>query len=372
MSMIHRVGRALVWVIVIAAMVSPTVAQPIRISRDQLAEYCKRLRFEEEQLEIARELHDAYVIEFSEMNKVKLDTLREHRAKVKEEGRTRKTTVREFELIEQFIDKKAQISHRLLDDLHLLQLPSDSADDDWESVLRCHRRHGIVWEGGWNEGVLDLVMMISDFEKQDEQRLPGEIRSYERDLDGPLRYADQLQSQLMGDFARLIDKDGNFRPHSETPTYLKLLRREHDVEAKIVDIQRMYVPRFEKCLVRSARPLFRRAVYAKAYASHLSETDVEKALRVALDSDDRSPETNEAIAALARELRQRQTPYLEAIASALCVNTATSLKGTYQPLTEKELKERDELMDQFTPALEDWKQLQSEIAAKLATVLDQQ
>jgi hypothetical protein len=277
------------------------VADP-RIDSQEIESYKDMLGLSDDQLEAARELHQAYLAELAKLN----DRAREVTEAARNEFReTRNVTVwRDLRgVIEKFSDQRDALTESTLADLRLL-LDADQ-DARWITVEQFRRRrHDLVRGASLSGESVDLIAIT------DESKLPPEsadaVRSlltqYAPELDRAIVERDRIRTRL-AEAERAEDAGNGDLSEDEEQQYFEDIKQK---SAAIRDLNRRYV----RQIVAEIGPepgaefeaVFQRASFPRVY----SESAAEKAFRAASDMADLRPEQAEQIrAAEAAYLRDR-------------------------------------------------------------------
>jgi hypothetical protein len=280
------------------------VAEP-RIDSQEIEKYKDMLGLSEDQLDAARELHQAYIAELAKLN----DRAREVTEAARNEFReTRNATVwRDLRgVIEKFSDQRDALTESTLDDLRLLLSPEQDAR--WINVEQFRRRRHDLTQGATLSGeAVDLIAIT------DEAALPpesvGAVRSllaqYAPELDRAIVERDRVRARLR-DAERAEDDGGPDLSDAEETEFFQDIKAK---SAAIRDLNRKYV----RQIVAEIGPepgaeyetAFQRASFPRVYG----ESSAEKAFRATFDMADLTP-------AQADQIRASQAAYLRDRAAA--------------------------------------------------------
>lgn len=375
MTIALQINRLLALVIVMFGMVgmawpiSVACAQPVEISREQVNEFCKRLRFDEDQLAVAQELYDAHVTGRQEIYEVTKARRAEHRAKFPE--RSKRSAVKGFAIEVQYEEAKEELNNALLDDLHLLQLPSETALGDWELAMRSHQVYTARHNCELGRGRFDVSALVARFRAEDAPRLALEIEAYEREMLVQARRQKTLDHQITVAFPRTYGDNGRSTEHKYDSDFSKLRLRLADTSVALGEIQWKYALRFERCLIESDRSRFRRELYALT-DRELEVSDMEKQLRHAPIDESLSPQTRDAVLKLSREFVKRSAKPLASVSETSWQHTNLGIRRAFEPDQEKWSEQRAILYAELEESWRTWEELQAEFAAKLEAVLARQ
>lgn len=301
---------------------SPAEAQPRRqfgdvaspkIDSQEIELYRDMLDLDEDQLEIVRQLQQAYTAELAKLN----DKAREISEAARNEFReTRDGTVwRDMRrVVEKLTEQRDALTEATLADVRLILSPDQ--EEKWSTVERFRRRRHDLSSGASLSGeAVDLIALTTEDLVPEASREPVDalLDQYANDLDRAIRERDRIRAKLEDAEAAEDAGSGDLSQEEEDQFFVDIRAKS----ATIRDLNRKYVRlltvELGSELGSSLEASFERASFPAVY----QESAAEQAFVTAVMLDDLRPDQGDRVRAAQTAFLRDRAALNEKIADAI-------------------------------------------------------
>ncbi len=253
-----------------------------RVSSRSIDSYSRLLGLDQDQTEIARELHQQYMLELGEANQERRSSMQGLMAEYQETEDREILQKRMPELATRLNNQLKAIEAALFGDLRLL-LDEEQAGR-WESVERLRRRETTLKTGGMSGETVDLLSVTESVFGEDAMNTEviEALGQYEMELDRALvnkaRVQEEMKDSMLG-VAMTFDMSSMEEMNTKT----------REVGVRIRDVNRRYARVIESLLPEDLAGTFRDETKRRTFPQVFRESRVERLLAAALKMDDLEP-----------------------------------------------------------------------------------
>ncbi len=283
----------------------------------ELARIADRLELDEAEVELAEQLHAAYVARVGELGRQAQRVMEGARSEFR---RTRDRSVwRDLrEVMAGFEDQRDRLTETLMEDL---QLALGVGDEAWSGVERQHRRLSDLPDRAVLSGeAVDLVLLAEDLGVAGDESVAGVLATYELELDRAIRARDAAQAPIREDPFAYFGPDAGEAERAA-------LEEAREASAAIKSVHERFARRIRPLLPPEVAERFDRELRERSFPRVYAETAADRALAMADELASLSADQREAIDGVAERYRRDVSAANQRLARAIEEDELTRLPG---------------------------------------------